>query len=245
MMVSHGTPMLFGGDEWMRTQLGNNNAYSSGADNPFNWFDWGVWQAQDERHRMHDFVRKATRLRAERRYAFAPEDYGRGAPFAWKNERGEEPPDWSQKRLMVHYHDPSFGPEIAILVNGENLAEGECIDFVLPAGRAWRRLVDTQAYFDQPDTLAAIGADPRLSQNITLDDPPPGPPPPNCAHGPTTRVRQTVPDSGMRLGYGNRKPPWFSRRSTRSTISRCAPVRNTSNLRLSTRTSPRRSVNSR
>jgi pullulanase/glycogen debranching enzyme len=29
MMISHGTPIMLGGDEWMRTQLGNNNAYST------------------------------------------------------------------------------------------------------------------------------------------------------------------------------------------------------------------------
>jgi glycogen operon protein len=55
MMVSHGTPMLYGGDEWMRTQLGNNNAYTTRGDNEFNWFDWGAWEANDERHRMFDF----------------------------------------------------------------------------------------------------------------------------------------------------------------------------------------------
>ena len=56
MMIAPGTPMLLGGDEWMRTQLGNNNAYTTGADNPFNWFDWGAWTASPERVRMHDFT---------------------------------------------------------------------------------------------------------------------------------------------------------------------------------------------
>src|SRR5205085_12281782 len=54
MAVSQGTPLLLGGDEWMRTQLGNNDAYSTRADNPTNWFDWGVWQAKDEAWRMKD-----------------------------------------------------------------------------------------------------------------------------------------------------------------------------------------------
>ena len=35
-----------GGDEWMRTQYGNNNAYSDWADNEWNWFRWGEWQSQ-------------------------------------------------------------------------------------------------------------------------------------------------------------------------------------------------------
>ena len=46
MMFSHGTPMILGGDEWMRTQYGNNNAYSTWSDNeciegrqPM-WYNW-------------------------------------------------------------------------------------------------------------------------------------------------------------------------------------------------------------
>ena len=49
LLVSHGTPLILGGDEWMRTQLGNNNAYSTLADNPFNWYQWGAYLARDER----------------------------------------------------------------------------------------------------------------------------------------------------------------------------------------------------
>ena len=45
MMVSQGTPMLYGGDEWLRTQLGNNNTYTPQADNPYSWHDWGAWEA--------------------------------------------------------------------------------------------------------------------------------------------------------------------------------------------------------
>ena len=52
LMLSHGTPMIFGGDEWERTQLGNNNTYTPEADNPYSWHDWGQWQAHDERWRL-------------------------------------------------------------------------------------------------------------------------------------------------------------------------------------------------
>jgi len=38
LMLAMGTPMLSGGDEFMRTQQGNNNAYCQ--DNPISWFDW-------------------------------------------------------------------------------------------------------------------------------------------------------------------------------------------------------------
>ena len=38
LFLSQGVPMLTGGDEWGRTQNGNNNAYCQ--DNEISWFDW-------------------------------------------------------------------------------------------------------------------------------------------------------------------------------------------------------------
>ena len=164
MMISHGTPLLLGGDEWIRTQLGNNNAYSSGADNEYNWFDWGSWQTYDEKHRMHDFVRSLLRLRKAKAYAWAPDAYGAGAPFAWKSEANTEPPDWTSHHLMVHYYDANQGPELCILINLERTN----VSFTLPSGRAWVRLVDTQAYFDRPEYFTMTGAPTRESANIDL-----------------------------------------------------------------------------
>jgi isoamylase len=40
LLLSQGTPMLLGGDEFGRTQRGNNNAYCQ--DNEINWFDWNA-----------------------------------------------------------------------------------------------------------------------------------------------------------------------------------------------------------
>ena len=38
LLFACGTPMLLGGDEFARTQQGNNNAYCQ--DNEISWFDW-------------------------------------------------------------------------------------------------------------------------------------------------------------------------------------------------------------
>jgi isoamylase len=173
MMFSHGTPMILGGDEWMRTQLGNNNAYSTRADNEFNWFDWGAWEAAPFRHRMKDFVAQTIRMRKERFYAFAPDDYGKSAPFAWKTPQNQpaQPADWGKKSIMIHYYDPTQGPELLVLINMENAG----VDFQLPAGRTWRRLVDTQQTFDFDDYVTRMGGDPRRSLNVTLDAPVPVP----------------------------------------------------------------------
>jgi glycogen operon protein len=166
MMISHGTPMILGGDEWMRTQLGNNNAYSTRADNPFNWYQWGAWIRDDERFRMYDFVKQAIRLRKENAHAFAPSDYDKGAPLAWKNAQNTGEPNWGSKQLMIHYHDRTKGPELAVLINMENGP----VEFTLPQGRRWKLMIDTQSYYDTPEYLNAAGLPTRKSANATLDN---------------------------------------------------------------------------
>ncbi len=58
LLFSQGTPMMVAGDEFGRTQQGNNNAYCQ--DNEISWVDWEI----DERGRgLIEFVRKLTALR--------------------------------------------------------------------------------------------------------------------------------------------------------------------------------------
>ena len=59
LLFSAGTPMLLAGDEFGRTQQGNNNAYCQ--DNEISWVDWeGI---DDDGRALADFVRKLTTLR--------------------------------------------------------------------------------------------------------------------------------------------------------------------------------------
>jgi glycogen operon protein len=129
--------------------------------------DWGTYQAQDARHRMHDFVKQVIRFRKAHAYAFAPLDYGQAAPFSWKSPQNTDQVAWGSKQLMIHYWDATKGPELAILINGEAFD----VRFTLPQGRAWKRLIDTQAYWDLPETLVMQGKPLRASNNIWLDAP--------------------------------------------------------------------------
>jgi isoamylase len=176
LFISHGTPMLLGGDEWMRTQFGNNNAYSTWADNEWNWFRWGEWRNSTarSRHRMHDFVRELIKLRRAHSAALSPSEYGGGAPLAWKTADNQDMSgeSWStQRHLMMHYYQSAqyTGPELAILIN----MEAGPVSYVLPEGRSWSRLLDTQAWFDQSGGYFSEQpiSDPYLSHNITLDHP--------------------------------------------------------------------------
>ncbi len=166
LFISHGTPMMLGGDEWMRTQLGNNNAYSTNADNSFNWYDWGVWQPNLERTRMHDFVRKIIAFRKANLHAFAPSAYGESAPYSWRSAANDDQVAWDGRHLMQHYYDPEAGAEILILLNHETGP----VTFTLPGGRAWQRVLDTQSYYDTADFFSGSGQPDNQSANFDADE---------------------------------------------------------------------------
>ena len=61
LLLSQGVPMLVAGDEFGRSQGGNNNAYCQ--DNEISWIDWEGIRKQDEAFR--DFVRRLIKLRRD------------------------------------------------------------------------------------------------------------------------------------------------------------------------------------
>jgi glycogen operon protein len=167
MAISRGTPLLYGGDEWMRTQLGNNNAYSTLADNSWNWFDWGVWQTGDEAHRMKDFVAQLNRFRSANIGQLGAATFEDAARLTYKSERNDTSPNWGSRHMMLHYDDPANGAQLAVLIN----LEPSHVTFTLPTGVSWRRAVDTQGYFDTAAYLNGAALPPRLSANATVDAP--------------------------------------------------------------------------
>ncbi|MDR2872957.1 MAG: glycogen debranching protein GlgX [Xanthomonadaceae bacterium] len=58
LLLSLGTPMLLAGDEFGRSQSGNNNAYCQ--DNELTWIDWDV---QDQTRDLTEFIRRLIMLR--------------------------------------------------------------------------------------------------------------------------------------------------------------------------------------
>jgi len=61
LLLSQGTPMLLAGDEFGRSQRGNNNAYCQ--DNEINWVNWQ--DIPPEEQEFLDFVRRLINLRRE------------------------------------------------------------------------------------------------------------------------------------------------------------------------------------
>jgi len=159
LMLSRGTPMLLAGDEFGRTQHGNNNAYCQ--DNEISWIDWEGIDARG--FELAKFVQKLIMLRRAlpmlRRGRFLTGAYDEALgvkDVTWLNPNGEEmsPADWedSQMRCFGARLDgraqstgirrPGRDTTLLLLINAHH---GE-VDFVLPDavdGNEWMCLVDT------------------------------------------------------------------------------------------------------
>ncbi|WP_106826314.1 glycogen debranching protein GlgX, partial [Mycobacterium avium] len=161
LMVSQGTPMIAHGDEFGRTQNGNNNVYCQ--DSELSWMDWSL---VDKNSDLLAFARRATTLRTKhpvfrRRRFFEGEPIRSGdevRDIAWLTPGGREMTheDWGQ----------SFHKCVAVFLNGDAItapnARGEqvvddsfllCfnageqpVQFVMPGGdyaKEWTVELDT------------------------------------------------------------------------------------------------------
>ncbi len=103
LLLSLGTPMVLGGDEFRRTQGGNNNAYCQ--NNTVSWYDWRLPGYYGD---ILDFTAKLIRFRLRHPALLRPEFYtGRDSNYTampditWFDEKGRAP-DWGlQKKLLA------------------------------------------------------------------------------------------------------------------------------------------------
>ncbi len=148
LLLSHGTPMVLAGDEFGRTQQGNNNAYAQ--DNAISWLDW---PAIDEcGAHLTDFFRQLVRLR-QSQPLLRRESFRDGMIVSWLNPNGGEQTEeaWADPgatTIGLRLGSPNVGEpngwrDIVILFNAH---DGE-VGFALPkrdAGR-WAVKLDTAA----------------------------------------------------------------------------------------------------
>jgi glycogen operon protein len=160
MLLSQGVPMLLAGDEFARTQWGNNNAYCQ--DNEISWLNWSF---DDYGHAMLEFTREMIKLR-QRHPVLRRQRYFRGLPthgtdihdIFWLRpdgyEMGDE--DWSSEMLRCigmllngqaieewDEHGQSVHDDVLFLILN---ASDQHIRFYIPnavAGKRWEIVVDT------------------------------------------------------------------------------------------------------
>ncbi|MGY0461091.1 glycogen debranching protein GlgX [Kitasatospora sp. cg17-2] len=188
LMLSQGVPMLSHGDEFGRTQHGNNNAYCQ--DNPLTWVHWPAGDGPDAR--LLEFTQGMVWLRRDhpvfRRRRFfhgrpvpgrhTGEDGGAGTyedltDIAWFTPAGEE--------MTKRNWGASYAKSLTVFLNGYAISEPdrrggrivddsfllmfnahfEPLEFTVPAGHGqeWQLVVDTaQSRLPAPGTGPVVKA---------------------------------------------------------------------------------------
>jgi glycogen operon protein len=104
LLLSQGTPMMLAGDEFARTQHGNNNAYCQ--DNDISWVDWSL---AEKNATLVRFVQQLTALRSKfpilrrNRFLSAHDNPDIGLKeIAWINASGTEmeADHWDDERML-------------------------------------------------------------------------------------------------------------------------------------------------
>jgi len=151
LLFSSGTPMLLGGDEFLRTQGGNNNAYCQ--DNALNWFDWDRVAANRD---MVTFVRKAIALTRrctilQRRKFLLGQDLDSDSvsDITWYGtDLGRPAWDDPELRTLCYQLDGSEEPSdlgeyrLFVILNADHREQVVKLP-PLPEQRTWRRILDT------------------------------------------------------------------------------------------------------
>jgi isoamylase len=155
LLLSQGTPLMLAGDEFGRTQLGNNNAYCQ--DDEISWLNW---QISDPGKALTRFVQKLTRLRCTypvlRGRHFLTGKFGeqRGIrDVTWVNPAGTQIAEENWADPGMHCFGMLVDGRAAPNGNGEAAAlllvmnsHFEDVPFTLPEaafGMNWSLLVDT------------------------------------------------------------------------------------------------------
>jgi isoamylase len=168
LLFACGTPMILGGDEFARTQRGNNNAYCQ--DNQTGWFDWTLAEANED---LTAFWRKAiafTRrfpVLQNRKFRLGNDLDADGVPgLSWFAPDGGQP-RWgdAEARTICYQLDASEEGGVAeaerlyFILNGDFESVWARLP-ELPAGQAWYRALDTS--LPAGEDFAEAGAEIRV-----------------------------------------------------------------------------------
>jgi isoamylase len=152
LLISRGVPMLLGGDEFRRTQGGNNNAYCQ--DNETSWHDWSCLEQHREIFR---FTRGMIAFRRAHPI-LSKEQFYTDAEIHWFGSQGGLPnwadPKEKQFACLIHEDEQSA---LHLMFN----AGADAVDFGLPPalpGARWHLAVDTSG--ETPQDLFAAGEEP-------------------------------------------------------------------------------------
>jgi isoamylase len=167
LLFSQGTPMILGGDEFMRTQRGSNNAYCQ--DNDISWYDW---ELEARNSGILGFVKKAIAFRhrfpilRSRKYLSGTDSDSDGMPdISWFGINLDRPGwDDPEARIICYMLDggevkSEIGDYLLFFILNTDYNSHSVMIPRVP-GRTWKRVVDTSlgagADFLDPGSEATI-----------------------------------------------------------------------------------------
>ena len=129
--------MLLGGDEFRRTQGGNNNAYCQ--DNETSWYDWNCLNHHQE---IFDFTRKLIAFR-QAHPVLSGEQFYTDADIQWYAPQGGKP-NWNNPwdRQLACFIQEDKEHALFLMFNAST-NDGDFRLPPAPAGRRWTAFVDT------------------------------------------------------------------------------------------------------
>jgi glycogen operon protein len=146
LLLSHGVPMLLAGDEVLRSQKGNNNAWCQ--DNEISWFDWTLTGANADMLRfvreMIAFRKRHGCLRRRRFLTGNPPAEGELPDVAWHGYELYQP-RWADPEACLLAYTLSAtapgSPHLHVVLNMSEQAQ----ELTLPVleARVWHRAIDT------------------------------------------------------------------------------------------------------
>lgn len=156
-MLSAGTPIMAGGDEYLRSLQCNNNPYN--VDSTANWLDYS-WTS--DQSNFYNFAQRAIAFRLAHP-ALRPETWYTSSQVEWWEPSGVQ--------ATTSYWNNTSNYAIAYTINGSSFGDSNSIyiayngwsgsvTFTLPApptGTNWYRVTDTCNWNDGPNTWVTPG----------------------------------------------------------------------------------------
>ncbi len=177
MMVSAGVPMLTGGDEMLRTQFGNNNAYN--LDSPANWLSWTLDSFDTDfktfTSRLIAFRKAHPALRPVNFYASGDTNGNVMEQLRWFKPDGAQADaayfnDSANHAIAWRVDGSEFGDSASAIYVAYNGWSGN-VNFTLPwpgTGKQWYRVTDTATWNEGGNTVVVPGAEALIGGEWTV-----------------------------------------------------------------------------
>jgi len=168
LMLSAGVPMITGGDEFLRTQAGNNNAYN--LDSSANWLNYVV-DGNAANHRIYSsrliaFRKAHPALRPLNFYSSVDTNGNVMEQLRWFKPDGAQADaayfnSSSNHAIAWRIDGSEFGDTASAIYVAYNGWSGQ-VNFTLPwpgAGKFWYRVMDAATWNEGANTVVAPGSE--------------------------------------------------------------------------------------